>query len=119
MADFLFKTNLEFQQAQGLTGGVGLPFAQTTRDISDSVIALTEYYGTWTTRAKDFLLYPQMPNYTLIFTAKLAVCLVFLSAIRGGVPRYRYDFLTKMGWIKFLGLVLATFLVTLIVFLLY
>ena len=46
MADFLFKTYLEFQQAQGLTGGVGLPFAQTTRDISDSVIALTEYYGT-------------------------------------------------------------------------
>jgi NADH:ubiquinone oxidoreductase subunit H len=47
--------------------------------------------------SKDILHYSYSTNYTFIFTTKLAVCLVFLSAIRGGVPRYRYDFLTKMG----------------------
>jgi NADH:ubiquinone oxidoreductase subunit H len=34
--------------------------------------------------------------------------------VRGGIPRYRYDFLTKIGWIKFLSLVLAVFLSTLL-----
>ena len=46
---------------------------------------------------KDSFYYAYSTNHTFIFTSKLAVCLVFLSAIRGGVPRYRYDFLTKMG----------------------
>ena len=119
MADFFFKTYLELAQIQHLTGSNNQPFAQVIRDLSDTVVSALDYYGAFTTRAKDFLFYPHMPNYTLIFTCKLAVCLVFLSAIRGGVARYRYDFLTKMGWIKFLGLVLSTFLVTLTVFLLY
>jgi NADH:ubiquinone oxidoreductase subunit H len=35
-----------------------------------------------------------------------------LVFIRGGIPRYRYDFLTKIGWIKFLSLILAVFLST-------
>jgi len=42
------------------------------------------------------------------------MCLSFLILIRGGVPRYRYDLLTKLGWIKFLGYVLAVFLLTLL-----
>lgn len=63
---------------------------------------------------KDAFYYSYVTCYTFVFTLKLAVCLVFLSAIRGGVPRYRYDFLTKMGWIKFLGLVLSVFVLTLI-----
>ena len=46
---------------------------------------------------KDTFSYYYVTNYTFVFTLKLSVCLVFLSAIRGGVPRYRYDFLTKMG----------------------
>ena len=36
-------------------------------------------------------------NYTLVFTFKILLCLSFLIFIRGGVPRYRYDFLTKIG----------------------
>ena len=97
MSDFFVKTYLEFQQVQSLTGVSGFPLSQVARDLSDSLISIVDYYGMLTTRAKDFFLYPHMPNYTLIFTSKLAICLVFLSAIRGGVPRYRYDFLTKMG----------------------
>ena len=38
--------------------------------------------------------------------------IAFLIAIRGGVPRYRYDFLTKLGWVKFLSYVVTLFFVT-------
>lgn len=31
------------------------------------------------------------------FIFKLSLCLATLIVIRGGVPRYRYDLLTKMG----------------------
>lgn len=41
---------------------------------------------------------------------KFILLLALLIFIRGGVPRYRYDFLTKMGWIKFLNIVLGGFL---------
>lgn len=60
---------------------------------------------------KSSFLYVFTSNYSFVFTLKLVICLVFLSAIRGGVPRYRYDFLTKIGWVKFLGLVLSSFLI--------
>lgn len=55
-------------------------------------------------------------NYTIIFIFKIVSCLSFLIFIRGGVPRYRYDFLTKIGWIKFLGYVIVIFLLSLILF---
>lgn len=65
----------------------------------------------------DALLYRYATNHTFIFVSKLSIALIFLSAIRGGVPRYRYDFLTKMGWVKFLGLVLSVFLIALVLML--
>jgi NADH:ubiquinone oxidoreductase subunit H len=40
--------------------------------------------------------------------------IALLVSIRGGIPRYRYDFLTKIGWIKFLSLVIAVFLSSLL-----
>lgn len=48
------------------------------------------------------------------FTLKFVVTIALLVFIRGGVPRYRYDFLTKIGWIKFLSLVLLIFLSSLL-----
>lgn len=88
-----------------------------------SEFALTENFiffaDTAFSFSKDSFSYFYATNYTFIFTLKLAVCLVFLSAIRGGVPRYRYDFLTKMGWVKFLGLVLSVFLFTFVLFLIW
>ena len=48
---------------------------------------------------------------------KLCTCLAVLIVIRGGVPRFRYDLLTKLGWVKFLLYVLAFFLMTLMIFL--
>ena len=50
----------------------------------------------------------------LITAFKFLILIALLIFIRGGVPRYRYDFLTKIGWIKFLSLVLAVFLSSLL-----
>ena len=82
----------------------------------DSWLFLSETLFTF---SKDSFTYHYATNYTFLFTLKLAVCLVFLASIRGGVPRYRYDFLTKMGWVKFLGLVLSTFMAVFVLYLLW
>ena len=66
---------------------------------------------------RDNFVYIYATDYTLIFTIKITLCLSFLIVIRGGVPRYRYDFLTKMGWVKFLGYVLTIFLISVLLFL--
>lgn len=65
--------------------------------VSISLKILSPLFDSFAILIKDSFAYAYVTNYTFIFTLKLAVCLVFLSAIRGGVPRYRYDFLTKMG----------------------
>jgi NADH:ubiquinone oxidoreductase subunit H len=84
--------------------------------ILDDVLFLSETVFSF---SKDAFYYSYATNYTFIFTTKLALCLVFLSAIRGGVPRYRYDFLTKMGWVKFLGYVLTVFLTVFALFIVW
>lgn len=45
---------------------------------------------------------------------KFILLLGLLIVVRGGIPRYRYDFLTKLGWIKTLSLVLVIFLINLL-----
>jgi len=56
---------------------------------------------------------------TTIITLKIALCIMFLIVIRGCIPRYRYDFLTKIGWVKFLAYVLAFFLLSVFLYLLW
>lgn len=46
---------------------------------------------------KDSFVLVYASDYTLTLTLKLVLCLLILILIRGGVPRYRYDFLTKIG----------------------
>ena len=41
---------------------------------------------------------------------KFILLIALLVFVRGGIPRYRFDFLTKIGWIKFLSLILSIFL---------
>ena len=48
---------------------------------------------------------------SLVVSVKFLLLVALLVFIRGGIPRYRFDHLTKMGWIKFLSLVLASILV--------
>ena len=50
----------------------------------------------------------------IITAVKFLLLIAMLIFIRGGIPRYRYDFLTKIGWIKFLSLILSVFLSTLV-----
>jgi NADH:ubiquinone oxidoreductase subunit H len=45
---------------------------------------------------------------------KFIVLIGLLIVVRGGIPRYRYDFLTKLGWIKTLSLALVVFLINLL-----
>lgn len=50
----------------------------------------------------------------LVFAIKFLILIALLVFVRGGIPRYRYDFLTKVGWIKFLSLILSVFLSSLL-----
>ena len=64
------------------------------------------------------IVYNILPSLILKYTSAAAIMIALkfillialLVFIRGGIPRYRYDFLTKIGWIKFLSLVIAVFL---------
>lgn len=42
-----------------------------------------------------FYIFPQ--NMSFFFAIKFLLCIFFLILIRGGTPRYRYDYLTKLG----------------------
>jgi len=52
--------------------------------------------------------------FSIFMGLKFVILIGLLIVVRGGIPRYRYDFLTKLGWIKTLSLVLAIFLINLI-----
>lgn len=40
-------------------------------------------------------------NNSFVYSLKFLASILVLIFIRAGIPRYRYDFLTKIGWIKF------------------
>lgn len=50
---------------------------------------------------------------------KFILLIALLVFVRGGIPRYRFDFLTKIGWIKFLSLVLSIFLSSMLLIFLF
>ena len=58
--------------------------------------------------------FPQ--NMVFFFAVKFCLCVSFLVLIRGGAPRYRYDYLTKLGWLKFLGLIILIFFISILFF---
>lgn len=41
-------------------------------------------------------------NWSFVYSLKFSCSILFLIFIRAGLPRYRYDYLTKLGWAKFL-----------------
>lgn len=55
-------------------------------------------------------------NTASFFSIKFLLCIALLIFIRGGTPRYRYDYLTKIGWVKFLGFTLLVFFFVLFLF---
>ena len=52
---------------------------------------------------------------------KFLICISLLIFARGGIPRFRFDYLTKLGWIRFFkpsftiffnwGVIIVTYLV--------
>ncbi len=67
--------------------------------------------------SKIFYQFPQ--NMTFFFAIKFCLCIAFLVLIRGGAPRYRYDYLTKLGWLKFLGFIILIFFLNIFFFLFF
>jgi NADH:ubiquinone oxidoreductase subunit H len=80
---------------------------------------ITNYDDLETPRTSAFYLLPLIADSTTPFAVKLTLSIMFLIVIRGCVPRYRYDLLTKMGWVKFLGYVLMIFIAAIMLFLLW
>ena len=58
-------------------------------------------------------------NLTVLSALKFSLTIMFLILIRGGTPRYRYDYLTKLGWLKFLGFIITLFLTSLFFYFLF
>lgn len=88
--------------------------------LHDLIIYTTSFNDLWLFKhISDNYTFIYSTDYSLIITLKISFCLSFLIVIRGCIPRYRYDFLTKMGWVKFLGYVLTIFLITIIFFLIW
>lgn len=55
-------------------------------------------------------------NTATFFALKFIFAIGFLILTRGGTPRYRYDYLTKLGWLKFIGIIVLIFVFFLLFF---
>lgn len=73
--------------------------------------------GFFINNSKIYYQFPQ--NSVFFFAFKFSLCIALLILIRGGTPRYRYDYLTKLGWLKFLGFIIAVFLTSVLFFFLF
>ena len=58
-------------------------------------------------------------NNSIIYACKFSVSILFLIFIRAGIPRYRYDFLTKLGWVKFFLFTFLFFTLNYFIFMCY
>lgn len=76
---------------------ISIPFSAFLFLYIDSYYSLTVF------------LFPCATTFTFKF---IGMCAVLIFA-RGGIPRFRYDLLTKTGWMQFLPWVLSFFLFTL------
>lgn len=55
-------------------------------------------------------------NKTLIYSFKFIITILFLIFIRAGIPRYRYDYLTILGWNRFFFLSFGIFFLLIILY---
>nr|APW82415.1 nad1_b [Laurentiella strenua] len=102
LLDFFFFINLKL-----------LAFSFFLLDTFDPLTLQGFFLLNWKTN----FIFPQ--NLSLFFGIKFCLCISFLILIRGGTPRYRYDYLTKLGWLKFLSLILLVFSFSIFTFFLF
>ncbi len=69
----------------------------------------------YTTYVYNYFIY----NYSFNYSIKFLISILILIFIRAGIPRYRYDFLTKLGWIKFFLYTFFFFICNYFIFLLF
>lgn len=98
-------------------------FFMFTFNFAETIFALLNWFDPYMQAGFSLVLskvsYLFNQNMAFFFAIKFSLCIGFLILIRGGAPRYRYDYLTKLGWLKFLGLVLTVFLFSLFFFFLF
>ncbi len=58
-------------------------------------------------------------NKTLIYSLKFILTILFLIFIRAGIPRYRYDYLSILGWNRFFFLSFIVFFILLILYIIH
>lgn len=79
------------------------------------IIFFTKIWTTIFSPVLSIFLTIKLTSFLSIFMGlKFIILIGLLIVVRGGIPRYRYDFLTKLGWIKTLSLVLVIFLVNML-----
>lgn len=95
---------------------LSLTFYRITNIITSVVINLHTMYAQiffslelLITSSTNFLV-----SKAITMSLKFLLCIALLIFARGGIPRYRFDYLTKLGWIRFLSLVLLSFLIELL-----
>ena len=60
----------------------------------ESIVALAHHsFGGDLFNVESLLIF----NASFFFSLKFLIAIFFLILIRGGIPRYRYDYLTKLG----------------------
>jgi NADH:ubiquinone oxidoreductase subunit H len=76
----------------------------------EKIISKITGFGQISDSFTAFCFYFAPINGAVFYSLKLSLMLLFLLLMRGGTPRYRYDYLTKLGWLKFLGFALLVIL---------
>jgi len=61
-----------------------------------------------------FLLMSTFGVEAVVMSIKFLISVALLIFIRGSIPRYRFDHLTRIGWVKFLTLVVCFLLIELV-----
>jgi len=90
---------------------------ELVRYLEYSCIQLTPYLLAFNLTTSEFSDFPT--NLAFTYGLKFTISIMFLIFIRAGSPRYRYDYLTKLGWAKFLLFTLYVFTATYFIFILF
>jgi NADH:ubiquinone oxidoreductase subunit H len=95
----LFNTSTLFATSSLIVTSYNLLFNTSAFSLPDLIYSFESQVSAFNLISTylDNIEYPYSTEFSFAFTTKLAGCLAFLILIRGGVPRYRYDILTKLG----------------------
>lgn len=85
---------------EALFMSVNVSVRQTIHTLSEALIHVPQSYFASTVLCK------YVAWASVVLALKFILLVALLVFVRGGIPRYRYDFLTKVGWIQMLNFIL-------------